>query len=253
MADGPKTYRAVTVSSTFTDLKNHRREVSDALTRFDLLPKVMEFDGARADADVIDSSLGFVQDSSAFIGIISHKYGQTPECADRNPACLSISELEFNKAMELGRPILLFVMADDHPVTLADVEQGPAKLAKLQAFKESAKKMREGSKVNRIYETFDSPKDFAKKSAIAVGRLAEFLKRYPVTAEPSPQPTRPEEPAQPNAPELRPMPSYLGSHDFVGRVSELETLDAWAGEADPNGMLLFEAIGGSGKSMLTWE
>ena len=49
------------------------------------------------------------------------------------------------------------------------------------------------------------------------------------------------------------MPSYLGSHAFVGRAAELETLDAWAGEADPNGMLLFEAIGGSGKSMLTWE
>ena len=94
---------------------------------FELFPKVMEHDGARADADVIDSSLGFVRDSSAFIGIISHKYGQTPKCPERNPDGLSISELEFNKAMELGRPILLFVMADDHPVTLADVEQRPRK------------------------------------------------------------------------------------------------------------------------------
>jgi len=253
MADDSKTYRAVTVSSTFTDLKTHRREVSDALASFDLFPKVMEFDGARADADVINSSLGFVRDSSAFIGIISHKYGQTPACPDRNPECLSISELEFNEAMKRGRPILLFVMADDHPVTLADVEQDPEKLAKLKAFKVHAKKMREGSEVNRIYQTFDSPEDFAKKSAIAVGRLAEFLERQPVPETLSPHSDKPEEPTLPKPPELRAVPSYLGSHGFVGRTSELETLDAWAGEADPNAILLFEAIGGSGKSMLTWE
>ena len=49
------------------------------------------------------------------------------------------------------------------------------------------------------------------------------------------------------------MPRYLGSHAFVGRASELETLNLWAGDADPKAMLLFEAMGGSGKSMLTWQ
>lgn len=252
MAEDPRTYQAVTVSSTFTDLKTHRREVCDALAKFDLFPKVMEFNGARADADVIDSSLGFVRDSSAFIGIISHKYGQTPKCPVRNRECISISELEFNKAMELDRPILLFVMAENHPVTLADVEQDPEKLAKLQAFKARAKKMRKGSEVNRIYETFDSPEDFAKKSAIAVGRLAELLKRQPTPEAHSPPSEKPEEPALPAPPELRAMPRYMGSHAFVGRASELQALNDWAGEADPDPMLLFEAIGGSGKSMLTW-
>ena len=177
MVDDPTTYQAVTVSSTFTDLRTHRRDVSDALMGFELFPKVMEYDGARADADVIDSSLRFVRDSSAFIGIISHKYGQIPLDPDRNPRGLSISELEFNKAMELGRPILLFVMADDHPVTLADVERDPKKLTKLEAFKTRAKRMREGSEVHRIYETFSSADDFAKKANKAVGRLAEVLKK----------------------------------------------------------------------------
>ena len=49
------------------------------------------------------------------------------------------------------------------------------------------------------------------------------------------------------------LPRYLGSHAFVGRASELQTLTDWCGAADPNPMLLFEAMGGSGKSMLTWE
>ncbi|MDX1999881.1 MAG: SIR2 family protein, partial [Thermoanaerobaculia bacterium] len=48
-------------------------------------------------------------------------------------------------------------------------------------------------------------------------------------------------------------PDYIGSHGFVGRVSQLEDLDDWAKAADPANLLLFEAIGGNGKSMLTWE
>ena len=48
-------------------------------------------------------------------------------------------------------------------------------------------------------------------------------------------------------------PDYIGSHKFVGRAAELQILTDWAAPADPTNLLLFEAIGGSGKSMLTWE
>jgi len=54
-------------------------------------------------------------------------------------------------------------------------------------------------------------------------------------------------------PDLYAQPPYIGSHQFVGRKAELKTLDDWANEADMDTVLLFEAIGGSGKSMLTWE
>lgn len=48
-------------------------------------------------------------------------------------------------------------------------------------------------------------------------------------------------------------PDYIGSHKFVGRNSQLQELTDWANPADPTNLLLFEAIGGNGKSMLTWE
>ena len=48
-------------------------------------------------------------------------------------------------------------------------------------------------------------------------------------------------------------PRYIGSHAFVGRVAELETLSDWASPSEPHPVLLYEAIGGTGKSMLTWE
>ena len=51
------------------------------------------------------------------------------------------------------------------------------------------------------------------------------------------------------------MPDYIGSHTFLGRAQELQALDAWAQatDADAPPLMLIEAIGGSGKSILTWH
>lgn len=57
----------------------------------------------------------------------------------------------------------------------------------------------------------------------------------------------------PKPPAFYAEPDYIGSHKFVGRVAELQILSDWAAPADPTNLLLFEAIGGNGKSMLTWE
>src|SRR5882724_6199505 len=90
----PRQYKGVMVSSTFTDLEKHRAALIKAIKSEGLTDVAMENDTAKADQDVIDSSLQMVRDSSAYILLISHKYGQTPECPDRNPNKLSITELE---------------------------------------------------------------------------------------------------------------------------------------------------------------
>jgi hypothetical protein len=48
-------------------------------------------------------------------------------------------------------------------------------------------------------------------------------------------------------------PVYIGRTTFIGRQAQLQLLNSWAQAADPTSVLLFEAIGGTGKSMLTWE
>jgi tetratricopeptide (TPR) repeat protein len=168
----PKLYRAIMVSSTFTDLEAHRRELIEAINRFGFYPNVMEYSGARSDSDVIETSLRMVRESAAYLCVIGHKYGQTPLDADRNPKGLSITELEFNEARKLGRPILLFLMADDHPLTRDDVEPDPKKQKKLEAFRKQAKRVDPGAAPERIYESFRSKEEFAKKAAIAVGLQA---------------------------------------------------------------------------------
>jgi hypothetical protein len=137
----PKHYRAIMLSSTFTDLKKHREQTIRAIREFGFKLEIMEHSGARADADVIDSSLQIVRNSVANALIIGRKYGQTPVDPNRNPNQLLVTELEFNKAMRLKRPILLFMMDKKHPVLKEDIELDPDERQKLEAFRERAERM----------------------------------------------------------------------------------------------------------------
>lgn len=238
------------LSSTFTDLEQHRQKAKLAIEKFGFHAVGMESGGAQA-ADVIDVSLRYVRASAAYVGIITKKYGQIPDDPDRNPGERSITELEFDEAMRLGRPILLFIMADDHKVLEADIELDQARRAKLAEFKERAKLMRNDGRVERVWESFNSLEDFAERVGPAIGNLAHDLDA-PGRATPR-EPSAQEPPPRPVAPALRALPRYIGSHDFVGRSAELDVLDDWAVPADPHPVLLFEAMGGTGKSMLTWH
>ncbi len=113
--------------------------------------------------------------------------------------------------------------------------------------------MRAGSPVERIYEVFNSLEEFTKRATIAVGRLSQALPPHAASRDDPDEPVAtPDDIESALPPDLRAVPCYLGSHEFVGRAAELGTLDDWCAAADPHPMLLFEAIGGSGKSMVTW-
>jgi hypothetical protein len=255
----PRPFYGVTVSGTFTDLEKHRTALIKAIKTHGLTEIAMENSGARPDVDVIDSSLQMVRDGAAYAGVISLKYGQTPTSPDQNPDRLSITELEFNEALRLGRPILLFIMSDDHDVKKAGVETNAAKLKKLNAFRERAKLWDSSSKVHRVYDSFSSLEDFTTKANQAVSRLRLYLDEnarpaVPTQAPPAPAPTHDTKKSDPipKPPELYAEPRYIGTHKFLGRRDKLEVLNEWAAAADPYPVLLFDAIGGTGKSILTW-
>ncbi|HEX8779943.1 MAG TPA: hypothetical protein VF728_02070, partial [Nocardioides sp.] len=168
-----------------------------------------------------------------------------------------LTQLEFNLARRLDKPILLFVMGEDHPTTRPMVETDPAKLAKLEAFKADAKRMTVGSEIERVYAVFESYDDFRVQATQATAALAAFLEEPDddgATGPPEAPAARPVDHGAPiAAPDLQAIPRYAGSHQFVGRAAELDALDDWARAANPHPVLLFEAIGGTGKSMLTWR
>src|SRR5262245_27213593 len=97
-AHRPLNYKGVMVSSTFIDLEEHRAALIKAINANDLKAVAMENDSAKSDMDVIDSSLEMVRHAAAYVGVISHKYGQIPECPQRNPGRVSLTHLEFNEA-----------------------------------------------------------------------------------------------------------------------------------------------------------
>jgi Domain of unknown function (DUF4062) len=245
----PASFRGVMVSSTFNDLEAHRRVMIRALDGADFKAVVMEHDSARL-VDVLTSSLEMVRKAAGYVGVISHKYGQIADDPDRNPDGLSLTELEYNEAVRLDRPVLLFVMGPKHQVLPEDVETDPEKRRKLEAFRERATVM-SGSRVARVYKVFNDLNEFTASVPQAISELRRHLDEHegPVIEISLDR----DRDFVPQAPELYAEPPYIGSHQFIGRQAQLETLNDWASAADPHPILLFEAIGGAGKSMLTWQ
>ncbi|HYT33630.1 MAG TPA: DUF4062 domain-containing protein, partial [Ktedonobacteraceae bacterium] len=120
--------KTVMVSSTARDLPEHRKEVLDACLRQGMFPIMMEHLPA-SDSDAIAESLRMVNEADIYLGVFAHRYGYIPKGDD-----ISITEMEYKRAVERGIPRLIFLMHEDHPLKAADVEKGEG-ATKLEALK----------------------------------------------------------------------------------------------------------------------
>jgi hypothetical protein len=134
----------VVISSTARDLPSHRREVMDACIRQGMFPSMMEHLPA-SDADAIRISLELVDNADLYVGIFAHRYGYVPAQHE-----ISITEMEYDRAVARKIHCLIFIMDDAHPITIADVES--EQLGKLNAFKDRLK-------TENIVNFFTSPAD----------------------------------------------------------------------------------------------
>jgi major membrane immunogen (membrane-anchored lipoprotein) len=121
-------HATVVIGSTARDLPEHRKEVVDACLRQGMFPMMMEHLPA-SDADAIEASLQMVDEADIYLGVLAHRYGYVPKGHD-----ISVTEMEYNRAVERKIPRLLFVMDKEHPITIDDVEMGEGAV-KLEAFK----------------------------------------------------------------------------------------------------------------------
>jgi len=242
--DSPLRYRGVMVSSTFTDLERHRTALIKAIHGQELTAVAMENDSAKADVDVIDSSLQMVRDASAYICLIGKKYGQMPVSPDRNPGKVSITELEFNEALRLERPILLFIMGDEHPVREADIEINAAKRKKLSAFRKRAKEMKPGSTVHRVYATFNTLEEFNSEAIQAVAGLRRYLDELDQDSDSDTYGAQ----AAVTVPGIH-LPQRKAL--FIGRETEIETLRRQLQE--PGALAYISGVAGRGKTALALE
>src|SRR5229473_220331 len=112
--------KTVMISSTARDLPEHRKEVMDACLRQGMFPIMMEHLPA-SDDEAIPASLKMVDEADIYLLILAHRYGYVPTA--NNPECLSVTEHEYNRAVEREIPILTFAMHKDHPLKAEDVEK----------------------------------------------------------------------------------------------------------------------------------
>jgi hypothetical protein len=215
----------------------------DACLRQGMFPIMMEHLPA-SDEEAIPASLKMVDEADIYLLILAHRYGYVP--AANNPPQISVTEREYNRAVERKIPILTFVMHEDHRIKAADVEKGEGAV-KLAAFNNRV--------LLKVSNFFTSPADLR---AHVVNSLSHRRERN-ITAfhYVSDIPAPPEEfIAHPY--------TLLQTHTLIGRQAELKLLTDWiAGTelefdglkapADSVRIMNVVAIGGMGKSALTWK
>ncbi|MBI3823042.1 MAG: DUF4062 domain-containing protein, partial [Planctomycetes bacterium] len=222
----------VMISSTTVDLPDHRAAASEAIQRAKHTPVMMELGSAEWNSDAIKFSLQKVEQSQVYVGIFGLRYGYIPDDPMRNPDRLSITELEYSHAVKLGKPTLIYIAKDSHPFTTKQIDREPEKIQKLDRLKAELQK--------DICGFFDNPEELSKlilqslyELQIHVGDKAKVVYRLP------------------KPPDLYAVPNYILTSTFIGRATELDELDVWAGSTNP--LMVVEGIGGLGKSALTWE
>jgi hypothetical protein len=236
------------ISSTARDLPKHREQVRLACERAGFEPREMMEHLTALNSNAVETSLRMVEDADVYVGILAHRYGTVPKGHD-----ISITEMEFNRAVELGKPWLVFFIHKDHELLIADVETGLG-AAKLKVLKD-----RIGEQ--RVAASFKSPEDLRahvvealtalgkKLDTAAVGgdavasTVAKLHRKSSIRAPPEPYIAHPY--------------TLLQSRDLVGRQAELNALTDWvtnlASPAFSARVFCFVAIGGMGKSALTWK
>jgi tetratricopeptide (TPR) repeat protein len=232
----PQTVKKVMISSTVRDLPEHREEIRGACERQSMLPEMMEHLPA-SDAEAISASLKLVDEADIYVGVFAHRYGYVPK--ENNPQQISVTEMEYDQAVKCKIPRLIFIMGEDHPVKAKDVEIENA--AKLKAFKDRLQ-------TENIINNFNSPADLRANVINSLSQLREpdltafhYVSNIPAPPEPF----------------IAHPYTLLQTHKLVGRQAELNLLTDWvtrsATSIYQSHIVNIVAIGGMGKSALTWK
>jgi hypothetical protein len=120
----------VYVSSTIVDLKRERQAVLEWLLR----ARHQAVDSYLPNSETVrDSCLADVDTCDLYVLILGHRYGFQP--LDDNPEGLSITQLEFRRAGQSGKPRIALLRTSIPDVSLSDMAN-PERLALVSAFRD---------------------------------------------------------------------------------------------------------------------
>lgn len=232
---------SVYISSTFSDLKQCRKAVYDALRRLGHDVISME-DYNAAPRRPLDVCLRDVARCELYVGIFAWRYGFVPDSADparpdaSNADGKSITELEYLHAVANRKDCLIFLLHPDAPWPVSQVEEG-----------DGAKRIRAlRAKLGNDHTVafFNDASDLEAKASTAVAVWQEQRQRQSSDSAPPPK-----EKEQPAGPEVNIARLPVTGVQLFGRDEQLGQLDeAWSDEDTTVFSLI--AWGGVGKSAL---
>ena len=121
---------SVFVSSTSADLKPHRTAVRSRVEALHL-----KFIGMEDFTPSVDAPATFicqkVDSAEVYVGILGMRYGSLDEATG-----MSMTEVEYRRALASGKPIQMFVMDGAAPITVDMVEHDPERFARLMALRD---------------------------------------------------------------------------------------------------------------------
>jgi len=242
---GPQrdTRPTVYISSTASDLAQHREQVGLACQRAGFTVRTIEHVPSN-DADVVSASLTIVAQTDVYLCILGYRYGYVPEGHE-----ISITEIEYNRATDLRKPSIIFLMDKDHPVTVQDIEDGPGAV-KLKALKD-----RIGQ--SHIARVFKSAGDLRAQVIEALGNLRNDLQTAGPDSDAAESVPRKSTIPSPPDPYIAHPYALLQSRDLIGRQAELDALTEWVTKPSlaiyDIRIICLIALGGTGKSALAWK
>ena len=147
------------ISSTYTDLVEHRRQVYDILRKMRYDVVAME-DYVATDKRPVDKCLADVASCDIYVGIFAWRYGYIPPGYER-----SVTELEYRQAGESGLERLIFLLHEDAPWPASKMESGPGA--------DKIRTLRRELLDNHLVQFFKSPEELAGQVAASVAQWAQ--------------------------------------------------------------------------------
>ncbi|MCP5102138.1 MAG: DUF4062 domain-containing protein, partial [bacterium] len=220
--------KKVFISSTYVDLIEYRETAIKVVNHYKCTPLAMEFfDSLPQDPTTVCQKE--IRECDIFIGIYAHRYGFVPKGQEK-----SITRMEYELATDLGKDCLCFIVNEKFPWEPGLIEFEKRK--ELTPFLDIVKE-------KETVSFFTTSQDFETKLTASLGKLIAAGKGKETTGTPGT--------CIPFAPLPYLAHPYALPQHFTGRVAEMAVLSNWFhNESEP--LLVLEAIGGMGKSALSW-
>lgn len=156
------------LSSTFSDLKAHRRAVYDILRKREHDVRAMEHYVA-ADERPLDQCLADVASCDVYIGLFAWRYGFIPP-GERK----AITELEYRHAKQKTIPCLIFLAEEEAAELLSMKDEDPKPIQTLRKYLQ----------INHMVDFFKEPGDLAAAVTVAVENLLDKQQARPEGPDP---------------------------------------------------------------------